>query len=90
MVFWDFGHGLSGCGFWFQVVRETWGLSGKRVNDYTLYTGALGTAFLVFKSYQLTKDDNDLKLCSQIIKACDSASADSGYSLSLSLSLSLS
>ncbi len=49
MVLWDFGHGLSGCGFWFQVVRETWGLSGKRVNDYTLYTGALGTAFLVFK-----------------------------------------
>uniref|UniRef100_A0A2N9IIM2 LanC-like protein GCR2 n=1 Tax=Fagus sylvatica TaxID=28930 RepID=A0A2N9IIM2_FAGSY len=61
-----------------MVVRETWGLSGKRVNDYTLYTGALGTAFLVFKSYQLTKDDNDLKLCSQIIKACDSASTDSG------------
>lgn len=66
---------------WFQVVRETWGLSpsGKRVNDFTLYTGALGTAFLLFKSNQLTKDANDLKLCSQIVKACDSASADSGY-----------
>ncbi|KAL0001156.1 hypothetical protein SO802_014937 [Lithocarpus litseifolius] len=63
-----------------MVVRETWGLSssGKRVNDFTLYTGALGTAFLLFKSYQLTKDTNDLKLCSQIVKACDSASSDSG------------
>ncbi|MBA0733697.1 hypothetical protein Gogos_017682 [Gossypium gossypioides] len=60
------------------VVRETWGLSGKRVQDYTLYTGALGTAYLVFKAYQVTKNDNDLKLCSDIVKACDSASKDSG------------
>lgn len=59
-------------------MRETWGLSGKRVQDYTLYTGALGTAYLVFKAYQVTKNDNDLKLCSDIVKACDSASKDSG------------
>ncbi|XP_027339773.1 lanC-like protein GCR2 [Abrus precatorius] len=61
-----------------SVVRETWGSSGKRVKDYTLYTGALGTAYLVFKAYQVTKDGNDLFLCSEIVKACDSASEKSG------------
>ncbi|KAJ6752090.1 hypothetical protein OIU85_002509 [Salix viminalis] len=60
------------------VVRETWGMRGKRVKDYSLYTGALGTAFLLFKAYQVTKNQNDLKLCSDIIKACDSGSRDSG------------
>ncbi|OMP04677.1 Lanthionine synthetase C-like protein [Corchorus olitorius] len=60
------------------VVRETWGLRGKRVQDYTLYTGALGTAYLLFKAYQVTKNENDLQSCSDIIKACDSASKDSG------------
>lgn len=59
------------------VVRETWGSRGKRVKDYSLYTGALGTAYLLFKAYQVTKDGNDLNLCSEIVKACDSASADS-------------
>ncbi|KAK7324591.1 hypothetical protein VNO77_28278 [Canavalia gladiata] len=61
-----------------SVVRETWGSSGKRVKDYTLYTGALGTAYLVFKAYQVTKDRNDLNLCSEIVRACDSASENSG------------
>ncbi|KAL5736268.1 hypothetical protein ACOSQ2_031056 [Xanthoceras sorbifolium] len=60
------------------VVDETWGLSGKRVKDYSLYAGALGTAYLVFKTYQLTQNENHLKLCSDIVKACDSASTDSG------------
>ncbi|TXG67066.1 hypothetical protein EZV62_008341 [Acer yangbiense] len=69
------------------VVNETWGLSGNRVQDYSLYTGALGTAYLVFKAYQFTQNENHLKSCFHIVKACDSASTDSGYSLSLSLSL---
>ncbi|KAK4839264.1 hypothetical protein QYF36_020509 [Acer negundo] len=60
------------------VVNETWGLSGNRVRDYSLYTGALGTAFLVFKAYQFTQNETHLKLCSHIVKACDSASTDSG------------
>jgi len=51
------------------------------VKDYTLYTGALGTAYLLFKAYQVTKDGNDLNLCSEIVEACHSASADSRYSL---------
>ena len=59
---------------------QTWDLSGKRVEDYTLYTGALGTALLAFKAYQVTKNHTDLQLCSDIVKACDSASRDSGYS----------
>jgi hypothetical protein len=64
-------------------------MSGKRVKDYSLYTGALGTAYLLFKAYQVTRNQNDLNLCSDIIKACDSVSRDSGYSLSLSFSLSV-
>ena len=56
------------------------------MHDYTLYTGALGTAYLLFKAFQVTQNENDLKLCSEIVKACDSASRDSGYSLSLFVS----
>ncbi|KAI3466131.1 hypothetical protein Pfo_022794 [Paulownia fortunei] len=60
------------------VVKETCVAKGKRVGDYTLYTGALGTAFLLFKAYQVTGHKNDLALCSDIIKACDTASRGSG------------
>lgn len=59
------------------VVKETWGRSGRRVQDYTLYTGALGTAYLLFKAYQITNNRDDLYLCSEIVKACDIASHDS-------------
>lgn len=59
------------------MVRETWGLSGKLVQDYTVYTGALGTAYLALKAYQVTKNPGDLKLCLEIVNACDSASRDS-------------
>ncbi|KAK4486823.1 hypothetical protein RD792_006587 [Penstemon davidsonii] len=60
------------------VVKETWVAKRKRVSDYTLYTGALGTAFLLFKAYQVTKDNTHLLLCSQIINNCDYASRGSG------------
>lgn len=60
------------------AVQQTWGPGGKRVQDFTLYTGALGTAFLLFKAYQVSKDQNDLIACSEIVKACDSASRGSG------------
>lgn len=59
------------------MVKETWAKSGKRVQDYSLYTGALGTAFLLFKAYQVTNNKGDLALSSQIIQACDSASRGS-------------
>ncbi|KAL2472656.1 LanC-like protein GCR2 [Forsythia ovata] len=61
-----------------SIVKETCGARGKRVGDYTLYTGALGTAFFLFKAYQVTKDQNDLAICSEIVKACRSASQGSG------------
>ncbi|XP_050204544.1 lanC-like protein GCL2 [Mercurialis annua] len=57
-----------------SIVMETWGLSGQNVQDFSVYSGSLGTAFLVFKSYQVTKNENDLLLCLQIVKGCDSAS----------------
>lgn len=60
------------------VVRETWNRSGRRnLQDYTLYTGALGTAFLVFKAFQVHRNPTDLALCSDIVRACDSASRGS-------------
>jgi uncharacterized membrane protein YdcZ (DUF606 family) len=60
-----------------KVVNETWGSSRNRVKDYTLYTGVLGTAYLVFKAYQVTKNVDDLNLCLKIVKACDSTSENS-------------
>ncbi|KAJ7981437.1 LanC-like protein [Quillaja saponaria] len=59
------------------IVIETWGMTGQRISDFTLYCGVLGTAFLLFKSYNVTNNKNDLSLCSQIVKACDSASLGS-------------
>ncbi|KAJ0242299.1 LanC-like protein GCR2 [Hirschfeldia incana] len=59
------------------VVSETWGRPGKCVRDFSLYTGVLGTAYLLFKSYQVTRNVNDLKLCLEIVEACYAASRDS-------------
>lgn len=59
------------------VVVDTWGLTGQKVDDFTLYSGALGTALLLFKSFLVTRNGNDLILCSQIVNACDSASLHS-------------
>ncbi|XP_047333328.1 lanC-like protein GCL2 [Impatiens glandulifera] len=62
-----------------QAVKlETWGISRRlRERDYSLYVGALGTAFLLFKSYQVNQNRDDLNLCSEIVNACDSASSSS-------------
>lgn len=54
------------------VVIETWGLTGQRVQDFTLYCGTLGTAYLLFKAYLVTGNKNDLNICSEIVKSCDS------------------
>ncbi|CAF2055724.1 hypothetical protein Bca4012_098257 [Brassica carinata] len=59
------------------IVFETWERSGKRVRDFNLYTGVLGTAYLLFKSCQVTRNKNDLKLCLEIVEACYTASKDS-------------
>lgn len=57
-----------------KVVEETWVKAGRQVTDYTLYTGALGTALLLFKSFQVTGDRGDLALAADIVRACDEAS----------------
>ncbi|KAL8492011.1 hypothetical protein ACS0TY_023567 [Phlomoides rotata] len=59
------------------VVVQTWGITRQHVKDFTLYCGTLGTAYLLFKSFQVTHNKNDLKLCLEIVKACDSPSAQS-------------
>ncbi|KAL7102259.1 hypothetical protein ACP275_08G108500 [Erythranthe tilingii] len=59
------------------IVVKTWGFTGQHVEDFTLYSGTLGTAFLLFKFYQVTHNKNDLTLSSEIVKACDSASVHS-------------
>ncbi|WZY96837.1 hypothetical protein YC2023_069166 [Brassica napus] len=59
------------------IVFETWDRSGKRVRDFNLYTGVLGTAYLLFQSYQVARNENDLKLCLEIVEACYTASKDS-------------
>ncbi|XP_057954555.1 lanC-like protein GCL2 [Malania oleifera] len=56
------------------VVIKTWGLTGQRMQDFTLYCGTLGTAYLLFKAYQVSRNTSDLNLCAEIVKACDSAS----------------
>ncbi|KAK9079903.1 hypothetical protein SSX86_001577 [Deinandra increscens subsp. villosa] len=79
----SFSHQLKQAAFNLKetIVMETWGSSGKRLKDYTVYTGALGTAFLVFKSYQITHSKKDLDLCKDIVKACDSASFGSRFGI---------
>jgi hypothetical protein len=57
-----------------QVVEETWAKAGRQVTDYTLYTGALGTAMLLFKSFQVTCNRGDLTLAADIVQACNEAS----------------
>ncbi|KQJ97297.1 lanC-like protein GCR2 isoform X2 [Brachypodium distachyon] len=57
-----------------KVVEETWTKAGGHVTDYTLYTGALGTALLLFKSFQVNGDRRDLTLAGEIVQACDLAS----------------
>ncbi|KAG9145482.1 hypothetical protein Leryth_019844 [Lithospermum erythrorhizon] len=56
------------------VVLQT---CGKQVEDFTLYSGTLGTAFLLFKSFMVTQNINDLQLCCQVVEACDAASLHS-------------
>ncbi|ERM95223.1 hypothetical protein AMTR_s00009p00267750 [Amborella trichopoda] len=57
-----------------EIVKETWVNCGGRVKDTTLYTGALGTAYLLFKAYQVTNNKDDLSLCTEIIASCDVSS----------------
>ncbi|CAN6249463.1 unnamed protein product [Urochloa humidicola] len=62
-----------------KVVHETWEKQRRRpAGDFTLYTGALGTALLLFRTYLATGDRADLATCAEIVAACDAASAAAG------------
>ncbi|KAL6903742.1 hypothetical protein ACP4OV_004555 [Aristida adscensionis] len=56
-----------------MVVRETWEKQQQRADagaaarDFTLYTGALGTALLLFRAYRVTGDRADLATCAEIV-----------------------
>lgn len=55
-----------------QVVEVTWERDGKTGTgiDPTVYTGLLGTAFTCLRSYEVTGDEQDLLLCSEIVDTC--------------------
>lgn len=55
-----------------QVVEVTWERDGKTGTgiDPTVYTGLLGTAFTCMRSYEVTGDEQDLLLCSEIVDTC--------------------
>ena len=53
-----------------KVVQSTWTQRGFRCRDPTVYKGLSGTAFMCFRSYQITGNKEDLALCSEIIYSC--------------------
>ncbi|KAJ9177554.1 hypothetical protein P3X46_012761 [Hevea brasiliensis] len=59
-----------------QVVEMTWtGGRGSSVGtdtvvDPTVYSGLLGTAFTCLRSYEVTGNQKDLLLCSEIVDTC--------------------
>jgi hypothetical protein len=59
-------------------VHETLEKQRRAAGDFTLYTGALGTALLLFRAYSVTGHRADLATCAEIVAACDAASALAG------------
>ncbi|MED6147761.1 LanC-like protein gcl1 [Stylosanthes scabra] len=59
-----------------QVVEETWKKREEMV-DPTVYKGLLGTAFTCLRSYEVTGNHGDLRLCSQIVDTCATVARDS-------------
>lgn len=53
-----------------EIVQATWSRRRSKVQDPTLYTGVLGTAFLCFKSYEVAGSKEDLSLCLEIVESC--------------------
>ncbi|KAI5065846.1 hypothetical protein GOP47_0018470 [Adiantum capillus-veneris] len=58
-----------------EVVISTWSRRGVRVHDPTLYTGALGTAFLCFRCFEAMGSVKDLSLCLEITDSCAASAA---------------
>ncbi|KAK1313221.1 hypothetical protein QJS10_CPA06g02013 [Acorus calamus] len=55
-----------------QVVEETGSSGGRggRPIDPTAYTGLLGTAFVLIRSYEATGNPRDLLSCAEIVDTC--------------------
>ncbi len=45
----------------------------RKMVDPTVYSGLLGTAFTCLRSYEVTGNQQDLLLCSEIVDACVAA-----------------
>ncbi|KAF2292971.1 hypothetical protein GH714_034413 [Hevea brasiliensis] len=62
-----------------QVVEMTWegrcstSAGTRKMVDPTVYSGLLGTAFTCLRSYEVTGNQQDLLLCSEIVDACVAA-----------------
>jgi len=53
-------------------VHETWEKEQQHsTGDFTLYTGALGTALLLFRAFLITGDRANLATCIEIVSACE-------------------
>ncbi|KAJ6305517.1 hypothetical protein OIU78_020955 [Salix suchowensis] len=73
---------LQSCHFSQEPVEVTWkrdGITDTGI-DPTVYTGLLGTALACLRSYEVTGNEQDLLLCSEIVDTCSvSARASSRH-----------
>eukprot|EP00252_Welwitschia_mirabilis_P016049 TRINITY_DN35506_c0_g1_i1.p1 TRINITY_DN35506_c0_g1~~TRINITY_DN35506_c0_g1_i1.p1 ORF type:complete len:444 (+),score=78.98 TRINITY_DN35506_c0_g1_i1:175-1506(+) len=56
-----------------KILKKTWVKSHATVNDFSLYTGELGTAYLCFKAYEVSGHQDDLSVCAKIVEGCSRA-----------------
>ncbi|XP_061949325.1 lanC-like protein GCL1 [Populus nigra] len=68
-----------------QVVEATWKRDSNMGAgiDPTVYTGLLGTAFTCLRSYEVTGNEQDLLLCSNIVDTCSVSAHASSRQMTL-------
>uniref|UniRef100_A0A6M2EM60 LanC-like protein GCL1 n=1 Tax=Populus davidiana TaxID=266767 RepID=A0A6M2EM60_9ROSI len=68
-----------------QVVEATWKRDSNMGAgiDPTVYTGLLGTAFTCLRSYEVTGNEQDLLLCSNIVGTCSVSAHASSRQMTL-------
>ncbi|KAJ6908173.1 lanC-like protein GCL1 [Populus alba x Populus x berolinensis] len=68
-----------------QVVEATWKRDSNMDAgiDPTVYTGLLGTAFTCLRSYEVTGNEQDLLLCSNIVDTCSVSAHASSRQMTL-------
>ncbi|KAH8502755.1 hypothetical protein Peur_066602 [Populus x canadensis] len=69
-----------------QVVEATWKRDSNMGAgiDPTVYTGLLGTAFTCLRSFEVTGNEQDLLLCSNIVDTCSVSAHASSRQMTLS------